>query len=447
MLERFGADAVAFQALESGMRWWHDAAPPHGTGAAIAFNDTGHAWVTAGSPLAANADRSRAATAFATAARAARRRVVFVGVEDLTPFDGFRQLAIGRQSTLLPSQWPVTLAAKPRLREQLRRARAKQVTVRRLRAEEIAEGTALHQDIIRLRDAWLHSRRMEPMAFLVSVEPFHLPDQHIYLAAERRGRLVQFLSAVPIYADRGWLMEDMLRAGDAPNGTTELLIDRLMQEAPDAARITPGLTPLAGPLPWWLRLARLVMRPFYDFAGLEQFRARLAPARWDPIWMVWDRGPAPLALFDMLTAFAGGRLVRFATRSLVRHPSGAPWALALPLLPWTLLLAALAVAGRADVLAFDTLTLAGWVAFDAVLAWLLIRAAFTPRPRQLAAAVAWAGIDAVLSLQHLLVTGLGAGPIGNALRLIATLAPIAGCAALIWALGQAVRQASSVRRV
>lgn len=433
LLGRYGTDAVSFQVLESGIRWWHDAPPPAGTGAAVGYADTGRAWIAVGTPLAPAAARAPAARRFAAAARAAGRRAAFACVEDLGPFAGFSHLLIGLQSALLPGQWAATLAAKPRLREQLRRARAKGVRVRRAAAAEVADGTPLRRDIEALGAAWLASRRMEPMGFLVAVEPFHRPDDHIYLIAEQDGRVVQVLSAVPIYAERGWLVEDMLRAGDTPNGTTELLIDRLMREAPDAARITPGLTPLTGPLPWWLRAARVVMRPLYDFAGLHRFRSRLAPARWDPVWLVWDRGPAALALLDLLTAFADGALVRFGVRSIVQHPSGPPWALALPLVPWTLLLAVLALTGAAGVLGFGTTTLLLWVLFDAVLAWLLIRASLRPRRGRLGAAVAWAGIDAALSLQHLARVGLGAGPAGDLLRLVATLAPVAGCSALIWA--------------
>lgn len=304
-------------------------------------------------------------------------------------------------------------------------------------AAELADGLPLRRDVEELRRAWLHSRRMEPMGFLVSVEPFHRPEAHIYLIAERQQRVVQFLSAVPIYAGRGWLMEDMLRSASAPNGTTELLIDRLMREVGDARRVTPGLTPLSGRLPWWLRFARVAMRPLYDFSGLERFRARLSPGRWDPIWLTWDRGAAPSVLIDVLTAFASGRLVRFAARSLIRHPSGPPWVLALPLFPWTLLLAILCVAGHASLLGFSTPALAGWVAFDAVLAWLLVRAAMRPKPARMGAAVAWAAVDAGLSIRHLAQAGLGAGAIAETLRLVATLAPVAGCAALTWAWHQA----------
>lgn len=433
LLERYGRDAVSFQTLESDMRWWRDADAPSGTGAAIGFADTGRAWIAAGSPLAPVEACGRAAERFAADARAAGRRAIFVCIENLTPFRNFRALQIGQQSHLRPSAWAATLAAKPRLREQVRRARAKGVVVRRVGVDEVAPGAPLRAEIERLRDEWFATRRIEPMGFLVSVEPFHRPEAHIYLVAEFEGRPVQFLSAVPIYAERSWLVEDRLRSTDAPNGTTELLLDHLMREVGDAPRITPGLTPLSGNLTWWLWLARFATRPLYDFAGLERFRARLSPVRWDPIWLVWDRGSAPLVIVDLLTAFARGRLLRFAWRSLVGHPSGPPWALGLPLIPWTLLLLALCLLGQAHLLAFSTSTLAAWVILDSILAVLLFRAAMTPRAARIGAAALWALIDAVLSIQHLTQAGLHTGPLGNVLLLTATLAPIAGSAALIWA--------------
>src|SRR5690349_19335364 len=85
-LERFGADAVSFQSLESGLQWWHDAPAPDGTGAAVAYRDTGRAWIAVGSPLVDEPAMARAAARFAAAARSRRRRAVFFGVERLEPF-------------------------------------------------------------------------------------------------------------------------------------------------------------------------------------------------------------------------------------------------------------------------------------------------------------------------------------------------------------------------
>ena len=432
-LARFGADAVSFQSLESGLRWWHDDPAPAGTGAALAYLDTSRSWIGVGRPLAPDADVAAAARRFAGAARARHRRAVFFGVEALDGFDGFRRLALGVQSILLPDRWPATLAASRKLREQLRRARAKGVTVRIASADDVAPGTPLRRDIERLAAEWLASRPMEPMGFLVAVEPFHAAARHLYVVAERHGRVVQALSAVPAPGRRGWLFEDMLRGREAPNGTTELVLDCALRTiAGDAAWATPGLTPLAGPVAWWLRAMRAVTTPLYDFDGLRRFRARLSPSRWIPIWMVWDRGPAWLVLIDVLGAFAHGRLVTFALRSLLRHPNGPPWIVALPLVLWTGLLAGLVGDRRAAILGFPAATLAAWIVFDVALAWLLFQAARRPTPRRLGLLALAAAADAVLSVHHLAIAGLGPDAWSAVLRLAATAGPILGTAALAW---------------
>jgi len=316
-LKRYGADAVSFQALKAGARWWFDALPPEGTGASIAYVPSGRSWIAIGSPLADDANRAAAVRRFCAAARARGRRAVFFGVEDRAWLTGCRTLMIGIQSVLKPSEWDLTLRRWPRLREQLRRARAKGVTVRAVDPGELDEGMPLRASVERLRDEWLRSRGMEPLDFLVAVKPFHAVSEHLYFVAERGGEAVQFLSAVPIYARDGWLMEDMLRGSHAPNGTTELLIAALMRRlGGDPYWVTPGLTPLAGDVAPWLRAIGIATRPLYNFSGLWRFRARLHPAAWTPIWLAWDRGLAPLVIFDVLRAFAGGRIVSFAWRSL-----------------------------------------------------------------------------------------------------------------------------------
>ena len=400
-----------------------------------------------GTPLVESAVTAHAARRFAEAARARRRRPVFFGVEQVDAFAGFRRLALGLQSILLPERWPATLAASRKLREQLRRARAKGVCVRVAAAAEVAPGTALRDEIARLRHQWLATRPMEPMGFLVAVEPFHAAHHHLYVVAERQGRVVQVLSAVPAFASRGWLFEDMLRGPDAPNGTTELVLDLALRTiAGRAAWATPGLTPLAGPMAWWLRAARTVTTPLYDFDGLRRFRARLSPARWVPVWLVWDRGPAWLVLVDILRAFACGPLTAFAWRSLTRHPNGPPWMVALPLVPWTGLLIGLLSAGAAGTLGFSAPALAGWVIFDVVLAWLLFRAARRPHRRTLGLLALAAAADATISLYHLASHGLGPDATSAVLRLAATAGPVLGTAALTWAARLAHRRHGPVAR-
>jgi hypothetical protein len=433
-LRQFGEDAVSFQGLESHARQWIDDADESGTGAVIPYVASGGSWIAIGAPLVEAGRRSLAARRFADAARAQKRRAVFLAIEELASFPAFRRAVIGLQSELRPSQWAQTLRAHPRLREQLRRARAKGVTVRRVAADELREGRPLRVEVDRLREEWLGSRAMEPLRFLVEVELFHAPEEHLYVIAERHGRPVHFLSAVPIYGRSGWLMEDLLRGRDAPNGSTELLIDGVMRElGGDPHWVTPGLTPLAGPVPTWLAWTRTIASPLYDFAGLRRFRSRLQPSAWHPVWIAWDRGPLLLALLDVIRAFAGGRLVRFASRTLLKHPNGPPWALAIPLLPWTLALVVLASTGRSRLLGFSTAVLSAWIVFDVVLAALLLKAASRPRSPLLSGLAAAAAFDAILSWRHLLAVGTGGNVWSGALRLLAAAAPAIAAPALAWA--------------
>lgn len=429
-----GADAVSFLALERAMHHWRDAPPPAGTGALVAYADTGSAWVAAGGPITADPDqRAPAAARFVAAAAAAGRRACFFATES-PALGGCNQLLLGEQPVFEPRAWPATLARHRRLREQLRRARAKEVRVHRVGPAELVDGSPLRAEVDRLAGEWLGSRRMEPMGFLVALEPFHAPEQHLYLAAERGGALVAFLSAVPIHARRGWLVEDVLRGRDAPNGTAELLLDAVFTHARDAELITLGLAPLSGPIAPWQRLARWLTRPLYDFRGVRAFKARLHPVRWEPVWLAYPRGSSVLRhLIDSLRAFASGSLVRFAARTAARHPGVPPWLLAVPLVPWTALLATIAATGNVHLLAYSRPALAGWATFDAFLAAVLFRIAFRPRARWLATVAGAAGVDAVLSVAHRIDVGFGHGPLQIILRAMATAAPLVGTAALTWA--------------
>lgn len=420
---------MAFEGLKSGMQHFLG-----DDGSAIAYADVAGAWVAVGLPL--GDDPQALALQFEKAAHAAGKKAVFFGAEQKLP--GWSALPIGQQPVFGPGDWNKALSAHKRLREQLRRARKKRVSVRVVAGLEL---DTLRPAIESLASVWLEAHHLEPLGFVVAVEPFCEPTQHRYLVAEVDSRLVGFLSAVPIPAADGWLVEDIFRAPDAPNGTTESLIDAMMGLEPEAM-VTLGLAPLTGKLPYWLALARFAMRPLYDFDGLAAFKRRLHAPRWTPVWLV-HRGLAISALVPVLRAFARGHLLRFAVRSLVRHPSGPPFVMALPLAPWTALLATLAATGHSSLLGLDTTRLWGWVVFDLVLMVVLYLAALRPRPRRLLLAVALASIDAVASVGQLVSTGFGYRAMEVLLRTLAVGAPLLGAVALWWAWSRARRQGAN----
>lgn len=317
-LRRWGSDSASFQVLQPG--FLHQLTRSDGN---VAYVDTGRAWVTAGSPLNAPEHLASDAYEFTLAARQAGRRVVFAGVEGaFAQRVELRRLAIGQQPILDPRAWPTTLQATASLREQLRRARARGVTVREIDPDSIARnGSNERRAIEALQQCWLAERRLPPLGFLVATTPLSLPFERRYFAASRSGRLVGFASLAPIYVRNGWLLEHLVRSDQAPNGSTELLVDAALRAASRLGSrvVSLGLAPLSGPVsPWLAGLGRLGSR-FYDCRSLERFKAKFRPAHWEPMYLCFPKGQTALsAAYDAVTATTGQPLPSFAWRTWAR---------------------------------------------------------------------------------------------------------------------------------
>jgi len=314
-----GWNATAFQTLETGYSYFF-----HGGEAAVAYVDTGQAWVAAGAPICADELLAKAGSAFAAAAREAGRRCCFFATEERlrqAAGDSLRSLCIGEQPVWDPREWPAILERAASLREQLRRARAKGVEVRALSASEL-ESQGVRERLARVTQRWHGRRALAPMGFLVQVEPFTFPAYRRSFVAERRGEIVGFAALIPVPARNGWFLEDLVRDPRAPNGTNECLVDAAMRSAlaDGASWFTLGLAPLAGEVHGALRFARAATRLLYDFEGLALFKAKLRPQGWTPIYLSFPPSQGTLvSIGDALVAFTGGGVLRFGWRSLTRR--------------------------------------------------------------------------------------------------------------------------------
>jgi phosphatidylglycerol lysyltransferase len=336
---------------------------------------------------------------------------------------------------------PRTWADRPErvraLREQLRRARRKGVTVRPVPPEALRDPRhPLRLALEALIARWLAARPMAPMGFLVDVQPFAFAEERRCFVAERAGAVVGFLSAVPVYARAGWLFEDLLRDRDAPNGTAELLVDAAMRAvAAEGSRyVTLGLAALAGATPGWLALVRRLSALLYDFDGVYAFRAKLRPDRWEPLYVSTRASHLPaalagtIAIFDSLAAFARGRLIGFGVATLLRGPAFVVRLLAALLVPWIVLLACAGARWFPGPAAK-----AAWIAFDALLALALFSLAAQWRR--------WLGIllavavtaDALVTAAQIALHNLhrGAGPGALAVFAVAVAAPSLA-AVILW---------------
>jgi phosphatidylglycerol lysyltransferase len=420
-LQAHGRDAVAYQALEPGLSHWQH---PKGV---VTYSKTRGGWAAVGGPLATADAIDEVAQAFVAEARREGRRGFFFACDDVSCFGGgFARVQLGEQPLWQPAAWATTLREQRGLREQLRRARAKGVVVRRVPHEELEGSSPLRREIDALAARWLASRPMEPMHFLVTLDLFEEPQLHWYYVAERAGAVVACMSVIPAGGSRR-LVEDLVRDRHAPNGTTELLFDRAMSEAADdhVERVTWGLAPLAGPVPLAMRMIGALGRGLYDFRGLKAFKARLHPSSWEPVWLVYPRETsAPLCMLDALRAFAGGALVTFGLRTFARHPLVLAWALTLGLIPWTALLALmLAFHAAVPLFGFPRPQLFAWVVFDATFVALLLRAFWRPRTGMFLLLSLAAAADAAWSILHVAHVGLGPSAAAAVIRLASMTAP------------------------
>jgi hypothetical protein len=389
LLQRYGQHATSFQILEPSFHYWFD---PDGD-AVVAYVVARGYRIAAGPPVAAAERLSAVARRFVEDAAAAGLRVAFFGADGVlltalrasaVPFD---HVKIGEHADFDTQRWSIAGRERRSLRAQVHRARNHGVVVRRLLARDPRSLASLRAEVETVLERWLASRRMSVMRFLVDLQPFVFAEERRYYVAEHDGRAKAFLAAVPVYGQRGWFLEDVIRAPDAPNGTTELLIHEALCDARDAGdtMATLGLCPLAGieagPGPHatlrralhacWRHLGFL-----YGFESLYQFKARLRPDAWTPQHLVTCGSPVgPRAFHAVLAAFAGGGLVAFAADTVSRLAARIPkrtWGgvlglLAALLVPWTVLLA-LADGGRWF---GDPSIQAAWVAFDATMALML----------------------------------------------------------------------------
>jgi len=317
LVMRYGWNAVAYQILNPGMRLWFSSA-----GDAVAgYVSFGRVMIIAGAPVCRRERLPDVALELEADARARGERVVFFGAgarleQAYAARPDHSLVRIGAQPVWEPRRWPEIVRQKASLRAQLNRARNKGVRVREWPTDRARNAPALH-GVLR---EWLATRGLPPLHFLVTPDLLGtLSDRRVFVA-ERGSEVVGFLVATAIPARDGWLVEQWPRIRSAPNGTTHLLIDAAMRgfEAAGAQYATLGLSPLsehAGVVgdgqPAWLRLVlhwlRAHGRRFYNFKGLEAFKASVQPMAWEPIFVIAPgRRFTPMMLRAIAGAFSAG---------------------------------------------------------------------------------------------------------------------------------------------
>lgn len=325
----FGWNTTAYQILNPGFDLWFSTMHA----AVVGYVRSDGRRVVGGAPVCAASDLAAVADEFERDARTEGDRVVYFGAEERLDslYDHsatHSSILLGAQPVWHPAAWAEIIGSHASLRAQLNRARNKGVRVELWTSSAAERNPALQKCL----NEWLETRGLPPLHFLVEPDTLgDLRDRHVFVAL-RDDQPVGFLVASPIAARNGWLTEQFVRGRGAPNGTAELMIDAAIRwmAAEGAQYVTLGLAPLSrraggggGDHSWWLRLAfgwlRAHGRRFYNFGGLDAFKAKFCPERWEPVYAIAsERSFSLRSMYAIASAFTDGEPVRTVARGLAQ---------------------------------------------------------------------------------------------------------------------------------
>jgi phosphatidylglycerol lysyltransferase len=324
-----GWNSTSYQILNPGIEHWFSRKYE----AVVGYVACQGVRVVAGAPVCANEYLPKVAAEFENDAAQTGERVCYFCAEArlesiYSASQNHSKILLGAQPIWQPKNWAEIIRRHKSLRAQLNRARNKGVKVSEWSTEKASNNPAL---IECLRE-WLAAKGLPPLRFLVEPNTLaRLFDRRVFVA-ERSEEILGFVLLSPVKTRNGWLFEQFVHRPGAPNGTVELMIDAAMRALAkdNCDYATLGLSPLStratvAPFrnPLWLRILLAWMRKhgqrFYNFEGLDAFKAKLQPESWEPIFAVSNEPRiSPRTLYAIAAAFSGNAPVKLVLGGLGR---------------------------------------------------------------------------------------------------------------------------------
>lgn len=324
-----GWNSTSFQIVNPGIDRWFSAAGDAVTGYVTASGVR----IVVGAPVCDLERLPDVVAEFEKDAAKSHKRVCYFAAESrleavLGDAPGHTKFLLGAQPVWAPADWEHVVSANRSLRYQLNRARNKGVTV----IEWSSTNAHNHPELKTCLRLWLESKGLPPLHFMVESDTLaRLQDRRVFVA-KSDDKVVGFVVLSPIAMRNGWLFEQFPHVPRCPNGTVELMIDTAMRALADdgAEYATLGLSPLSRRAdieqiadPFWLRILLAWLRKhgqrFYNFDGLDAFKSKLRPARWEPVFAVSNESRVSFrTLYAIAGAFSGNAPVRMFAGGLGR---------------------------------------------------------------------------------------------------------------------------------
>jgi phosphatidylglycerol lysyltransferase len=312
-----GWNSTCFQILNPGIQHWFS----KDGDAVVGFVRAKAYRVVAGAPVCKLERLHSVVAEFEEDATAAGEHVTYFLAEarlegELGSSKKHSFVLLGAQPVWTPANWQTIIAQNRSLRAQLNRARNKGVVVTEWPAEKATANPQLQHCL----DAWLDSKGLPALHFMVEPDTLGRLEHRRIFVAEHNATVVGFINLSPVPVRNGWLFEQFPHRPGSPNGTVELMVHHAMlalAEA-DSDYATLGLAPLSTRAkiepfdnPMWLRIFLAWLRKhaqrFYNFDGLDAFKAKLKPERWEPVFGITNEPDMSLAtLRAIASAFSGG---------------------------------------------------------------------------------------------------------------------------------------------
>ncbi len=328
LILQHGWNATAYQILNPGIERWYSSRGD----ALVGFVESATYRVVAGAPVCSPERLAAVVEEFEAETHAARLWSCYFAADQrlarvLAERGPHDRILLGAQPWWDPAGWAEIVAGKASLRAQLNRARNKGLRVEAWQPHQAANEPRLESCLAE----WLSTRGLPPLHFLVEPETLdRLFDRRVFVALQGE-QVMGYLVASPVPQRGGWLVEQNLRGLSAPNGTSELLLDAAMRSlAAEGSRwVTLGLSPLSrraglsAAERGWLRLilawVRAHGRRFYNFDGLDAYKAKFQPQGWEPIYAITSERRVGLGtLYAIAGAFGKMSPWRLVMRALSR---------------------------------------------------------------------------------------------------------------------------------
>lgn len=314
LVQRYGWEHQSFLSLYDGMKIWWTQDPE----AAVVYRQVGRVVIVAAAPLAPHNFWHAVTSRFLAWCEQHQLDCLMLplGAEyaEVARACGMARLTIGESGYFRLPEWKPTGDRAKKVRAGVNQARKAGVQIKRYVPAPSDEAT--RTEIEELCQAWVDTREVEALGWLLELDPFKLSEHKRYfLAREPDGRLTGMLACSPIFARQGWYLEDLIRHPQATRGVTEfLVVEALQQLAAEGAQLaTLGTSPLAGietakltglfkPLAHLLKLIYEHLDAFYHFKALHRFKAKFAPSYVEPEYVAIY---PPQIRLQMLTSVMG----------------------------------------------------------------------------------------------------------------------------------------------